>query len=285
MREHISYSEWMLYKNECKFRWKLDYVDGLRAKVYGVNLDFGTAIHETLELLKNKDKSKRIEDAPKYFEEFFRKIYSENCDKYADKDKKTSVDDFVSAGKNILARLDDCKELSEATVLYNEYELLLPIARTDDVNIKFKGFIDIVIKSKDGRGNDVLYVCDFKTCSWGWTPDKKQDKDMHYQILLYKYFLCKKFDLDPKNVRTAFILLKKKPRSNESPIEFFPISAGPVSVQRALDELNTSITDMALSVRNSNFIKNKEKCINKYGDKCPYFGTEHCPNNGEKNVR
>jgi hypothetical protein len=276
MRQHISYSEWILFKNDCKYRWKLDYVDGLRSKNYGINLDFGTAVHSTIERLKTRKDDERISDGAKYFEEYFTKLYNENVANYSEKDKSVSLKEFLDAGKNILSKLDECKELSEAKVLYNEYELLQPISRTDDININFKGFIDIVIKSKDGRGKDILYVCDFKTCSWGWTQDKKQDRDMHAQILLYKYFLCKKFDLDPKNVRTAFILLKKKPRPNDNTVEFFPISAGPVSVQRALDELNISITDMELGLRNDNIIKDKEKCKGKYGDICPYFGTKHC---------
>jgi hypothetical protein len=80
--------------------------------------------------------------------------------------------------------------------------------------MKFKGFIDMVIKTKDKRGNTILYICDFKTCSWGWPVEKKQDRNLQYQILLYKHFLCKKFDLDPKFVRTAFVLLKRKPGKN-----------------------------------------------------------------------
>ena len=43
----------------------------------------------------------------------------------------------------------------------------------------FKGFIDLVLKTKDGK----YHVIDWKTCSWGWDLKRKTDKITTY--LLY----------------------------------------------------------------------------------------------------
>ena len=272
--EHISYSSWILFRQVCQWRWKLDYIEKRHLSTYSIHFDFGGAVHFAIECMKRRKHTISLEHSHKIFEKKLRLRYKENSSKY---DAPADLEEFVKAGHNILEHLHECKELTDAEVLYNEYRLFDDIDRTDDVKIKFKGFIDIVIKTKDARGNSILYVCDFKTCSWGWPKEKREDKNLHFQILLYKHFLCKKFNLDPKMVRTAFILLKKKPGKNAPVIEFFPISAGPVSVQRALDALNSDITKMSMHEKDGDFQKNRESCKDKYGRTCPYFGSEYCP--------
>lgn len=277
MRPHISYSEWMEFRNGCQHRWKLNYLDGNRSKIYSIHMDFGTAIHEAVELSRSRSPKITKEEAIPHFEKKLRSLLDKNLPHYREKEKTADQEFFFKAGRNILTRFDECKELAEAEVVYNEFELKLPIERSDDVRIDFKGFVDMVIKTKDARGNTILYVCDFKSCSWGWDREKRQDKELHFQILLYKHFICKKFSLDPKNVRTAFVLLKKRPPKDTEPVEFFSISAGPVSVQRALDELDKDITTMSEAVSTGKFEKNRKSCISAFGDKCPHMDTDRCP--------
>ncbi len=241
-------------------------------------MDFGTAVHDSIELFRCRKPNRyvTIEVAIFFFKERFRWLHQTNGPKYKTKDLEIPIDFFLKAGDNILSRFHECDELREAEVLYNEHPLYVPIDR-DDMDLKFKGFIDMVIRTKDKRGNTILYVLDFKTCSWGWDRDKRQDKAVHFQILLYKHFLCKKFNLDPKMVRCAFVLLKKRPRKDDHPVEWFPISAGPVSVQRAVDELNMDMTEIARRELTGNFKKDRNQCVNSFGDTCPYLRTEQCP--------
>lgn len=268
----------MQFKNLCQWRWKLDYLDGNRSKIYSVHMDFGTAIHGAIEQYRSSKPNPyvTIEVTVFFFKQYFKYLYDKNKEHYTKKDFNSPFSFFTDAGENILLKLDECDEITNAKVVYNEYMLNTDIDRSDDINIRFKGYIDFVIKTKDKRGKTILYVIDFKTCSWGWGNDKKQDKNLHFQILLYKHFLCKTFGLDPKNVRTAFVLLKKKPSGNSPPVEFFPISAGPISVQRAVDELNKSISEMSSRLKSNSLIKNTNNCISDYGDRCPYLDTNLC---------
>ncbi len=301
----------MAFRKGCQWRWKLDQIDGLKSKAFGVHMDFGTACHEAIELYRCRKPNPYvdIDVTVFYFKEKFRWLYSQHRTLYSPPTAKSDAmrcvhvlpngercwsyykhkdahEDlmtfFLRAGENVLRRFHECGELAEAEVLYNEHELYVDIER-DDMEIKFKGFIDMVIKTKSKRGHTILYVVDFKTCSWGWPIEKKQDRDLHYQILLYKHFLCKKFNLDPEAVRCAFVLLKKKPRVDKKgvvdvPVEWFPVSAGPVSVQRAIDELNMDLTQIGKRNQTGEWNKDRKQCVNDFGEVCPYKDTPNCPN-------
>lgn len=287
-------------------KWFLDIIEKRASKVYSIYMDFGTALHETIEVFrpgtkkipqqdidkfpkkepkegppeeKPEEVDKEVYDTPqKYFQRKFENLYAFSMRFYRQKELAFDPDDFIKAGVKILDYLDDLKELAEATVFFNEFPLYEKIDRTDGIEMMFKGYIDIVIKTKSKRGKDILYICDFKTCSWGWPVEKKQDQSLHAQLMLYKHFFCKRFNIDPENVRTAFILLKRTPRKNDLPHEFFPVSAGPVAVQRALNVLNETITEMNERMKDKSFLKNRKNCKNSFGDVCPYLNTEHCPN-------
>ena len=56
----------------------------------------------------------------------------------------------------------------------------------DDEKYNFKGFIDLVLQTDDGK----YHIIDWKTCSWGWKSEKKSDRLTTYQLTLYKKFFC-----------------------------------------------------------------------------------------------
>ena len=191
-------------------------------------------------------------------------------------DQKFDLEQLMRAGNDVIRYIRSIPELQDVQFVYNEYPLFEVIDREDDVQMKFKGYIDLVLSGKDKRGKTILWICDFKTCSWGWDRETREDRWKQFQLFLYKYFFCKKFDLDPRQVRTAFILLKKRPPKGGS-VEFFPVSAGPVSVQRALDTLGSNITEMIEREKSGTLLKDRTQCKNKFGEVCPFFNTLNCP--------
>lgn len=276
MKDRISFSEWQSYRKGCQWRWKLDYLDKVGIQGSGIYLDFGKSVHGALEKYKTRKDPVTLDAAKMLFTKLFTEMFEANKATYKVRERESKIDDFVTAAHRILDDIDNCPELKDCEVVYNEHELVVPMDRSDGMTINFKGFIDMVFKGKDGRGKPILYIVDFKTCSWGWDGDKRQDRDMHAQLFLYKHFLCKKFNLDPKEVRTAFILLKRRPAKGVCAVEFFPISAGPVSVQRALDSINSDMTDMDERLKTNTLQKNRKQCTNDYGDVCQYYKTKHC---------
>lgn len=282
MRDRISFSELGLY-DECNHHWYLDYVVGNYSERFGIHLDFGTAVHSAIEKYKTRKDQVSVTEAIKIFQETFHSLWEKNNLKYTERDRKNDPEEFIKAGTNIIEKFHECPELAACEPIHNELLISEPIDRIDGIEIKFRGYVDLVVKGKDGRGKDVIYICDFKGCSWGWTGEQRSDEKKQRQLLLYKHFFCKKYDLDPEYVRCAFVLLKRRPPKGACPVEFFKISAGPKSVQRALDAMNSDITQMRGQLTElalgkcSTLPQNFQACVNPFGQVCPYAGTPSCP--------
>jgi len=126
---------------------------------------------------------------------------------------------------------------------------------------KFKGFIDLVIKTPD----DKIHIIDWKTCSWGWDARKKSDPMMTYQLTFYKHYWSKKHNVDPQMIETYFALLKRTAKSDR--VEIFRVTSGKIKTKNALKFLEKAI----YNIEKKNFIKNRLACR-----KCEFHKTEHC---------
>ena len=257
MRKHISFSELKIW-NECPYKHKLVYKDKVKEFLGNEYTAFGTAIHHVCEnIALNKSKNMLDEFNQKFLDEL--KILTE---KKVDL-KKDLVQNMRSQAKNILKYIlpELKKTFSNFKVISVEEELYIPIEST---NIMFKGFIDLVIKTPDGK----YHVVDWKTCSWGWDSKKKADRITSYQITLYKKFFASKHNLDPKNIETYFALLKRTAKSNN--VEIFRVTSGPKKTDNALNLLNKAV----YNISRNNHIKNRLSCTSGFG--CEFYNTEYC---------
>jgi hypothetical protein len=145
-----------------------------------------------------------------------------------------------------------------------EFELYEPISGSP---LSFKGFIDGVITCKGKRGEDLIWILDWKTAGpGGWHPEKRKDPLVQMQLALYKSFLSEKLSLDKKNVRCAFLLLKRGAKPGKT-CESLHVSVGPVTEARALKV----VSDMVRTVEKRMFLKNRLSC--KF---CQFQDTQHC---------
>ena len=255
---HISYSElkdWV----HCAFYHKLTRVDGIDGFKGNAYTAFGSAIHSVCEKkLLQEDMS------DEYFVDELKKNISKLEEDEIEVDKKLVLD-MVGQGKRIIPEIDDALKqyFEEYEVLAVEMPLMEPIEGEQDY--KFKGFIDAIVATPDGK----VHIFDWKTCSWGWDSRKRSDKMVTYQLTLYKHFFCQKMNVDPKNVETHFALLKRTAKNN--PVEFFRVTSGPQKTKNALKTLNMAL----YNIKNKRYIKNKISCTAGYG--CKFYKTEHCP--------
>ena len=257
MLKHISFSELKIW-NECPYKHKLVYKDKIKEFLGNEYTAFGTAIHHVCEnIALNKSKNMLDEFNQKFLDEL--KILTEKKVEL----KKDLVQDMRLQAENILKYIlpELKKTFSNFEVVSVEEELYLPIENTD---IMFKGFIDLVIKTPDGKH----HVVDWKTCSWGWDSKKKTDRITSYQITLYKKFFASKHNLDPKNIETYFALLKRTAKSNN--VEIFRVTSGPKKTDNALNLLNKAV----YNISRNNHIKNRLSCTSGFG--CEFYNTEHC---------
>ena len=251
---HISFSElkdWV----HCPFYHKLTRVDGIDGFTGNQYTAFGTAIHSVCE---KKLLQEEIE------EDFFVKELKKNILDLDDPVDNKIVHQMMKQGNSIIPEIDDAlhEYFEEFEVMAVEMKLMEDIENQDDY--KFKGFIDAVVATPDGK----VHIFDWKTCSWGWDAKKRSEPMVTYQLTLYKHYFCQKMGIDPKDVETHFALLKRTASKNR--VEFFRVTSGPRKTDNALKLLNKAI----YNIKESRYIKNRLSCTSGYG--CKFFNTEHC---------
>ncbi len=267
-KPHISYSELRNWK-ECSYRHKLQQIDKIDLSMPSPFLDFGTNVHEGCELfLKGKpiDRDRLIGNIRTAWEE-----YGFDNKEWVEKQpgwyKYFPVDTWIDWANNMwndvpLFLDENFKGWSTVEAEEELYENI------DNQELKFKGFIDAIIKvpKKNGKGFK-YWILDWKTANtYGWKTSKKRDPLTQTQLILYKHFWALKHDIDPKDVACAFVLLKRgaKPGKVCSLVE---VSAGPKATEKA----KKLVSNMVASVNRKMYLKNRNSC-----SFCEYANTTHC---------
>lgn len=253
----ISYSELKNWK-ECPYRHKLIYIDELPRFQGNEYTAFGTAIHKACEvgILSEGENLKTIFTSA--FEEEIQRLKS--LDVSMDDDLLQEMShQSVPICENVIPSVKQYFEDFE--VVSVEEEILEDITEFQSYGKKFKGFIDLVIKTSDGK----YHIIDWKTCSWGWSSQKKSDSLTNYQLTYYKNYFAKKHKVDPKLIETYFVLLKRTAKKNN--VEILRVTSGPKKVQNSLNVLENAV----INIERKNYIKNRLNC--KY---CDFYKTESC---------
>ncbi len=255
--KRISFSELKNWK-ECPYRHKLIHIDKIPYFEGNEFTAFGTAIHEVCEKIIPLNRH----DGLNVFEESFL--------------RELTV--LKNEGKKINAQLVEdmrkqavpiCEQVLPAVkghfgtfeVVSVEEEILEPIDEFDSHGRNFKGFIDMVIKTPD----DKYHIIDWKTCSWGWSRDKKSDPMTNYQLTYYKNYFSKKHNITPKQIETYFVLLKRTAKAEN--VEVLRVTSGTKKTENSLKVLQNAVINIDKGIS----IKNRLNC--KY---CKFYKTEHC---------
>ena len=251
---HVSYSEIKLW-NECSHKHKLQYIDKIDGFKGNLHTAFGTAIHSVCE--------RALLDGNLDREECFVSAFAEELDSL--KSKEVEIDEVLL--EQMLGQYEPIithfKE--ELYDYFGDFELISTEEKLyEDIegqDLKFKGFIDLIVKTPDGK----YHILDWKTTGWGWDSRKKADKIINYQLTLYKIFWALKNDIPLNMIETHFGLLKRTAKKNN--IEIFRATSGPIKIRNALTFLERAV----MNIKRSFSIKNRLSC--KY---CDFYKTEHC---------
>ena len=253
--KHVSFSQLKDW-HFCPFYHKLVRIDGLKGFRGNTFTAFGNAIHDTCESMLTEGLDRPYD----FFLERFGKVLNEL------RSDGIEIDDGLVEKMEEQARPLVELVLPELEEYFGEYEVVsaeeLLYEDIDDSELKYKGYIDLVLRTPDGK----THVIDWKSCSWGWDSRKKSDPMVTYQLTFYKYFYARKHGLDPKDVETHFSLLKRTAKQNN--VEFFRVTSGQIKTNNALNFLNKAI----YNIQKDKHIKNRLSC-----SKCDFYKTEHCP--------
>lgn len=255
MSKHISYSALKMW-SECPFKYKLVYVDNV-AKFSGNEYTaFGTALHEACEkklLNNNEDEVQVFSDS---FEQEIKKLLAEK------ELNENLLNEMLEQGKTLASLVLPAmqEKFGNFTVLAAEEDIFEKMSQIPDWN--FKGFIDLIIKTEDGK----IHILDWKSCAWGWDMKKKSDPTTTYQLTFYKYFYAQKHGIDPKNIETHFALLKRTAKRDN--VEIFRVTSGDKKTENAFNLMTKAI----YSIDKKFFPKNRLSC--KY---CDFNKSKECP--------
>jgi len=210
--KNVSASQILMYDN-CPHQWKLSKIDKLQIYTPSVHTVFGTAMHEVIQdwlhvMYNQSAKVANDVDLREQLKLKMREVY--------EKERKKTKESFTTAeelnsffldGLEILSYLK--KKRSSYFSMKNTY---LAGIETDIVqeirpNVYFKGYIDLVFYNKLA---DTYTIIDIKTSTRGWTDyDKKNDAKIA-QILLYKEFFAKQFNVDVDQINVEYFILRRK---------------------------------------------------------------------------
>ena len=258
MSKYISFSQ---IKNwaKCPFYHKLSNIDKVEGSFSGnIYTAFGSALHDTIENhLENIITDNELN-------EYFRASFSNERRLLKEEIQNDHFDQFLSQGEKLATKYKKVLDsyFGEGyEIIKCEEELFEDVQDYKGNPFKFKGYIDLVVKV----GN-TYHILDWKTCSWGWDAKKKADKMVVYQLIFYKHYYAKKYNIDPKNIECHFGLLKRTAKRNE--VEIFKVTSGKRRTENAMKLLAQAIHN----IDNRVYIKNKSSC--QY---CEFKGTKHCP--------
>ena len=172
MKEHISYSELKIWA-ECPFKHKVIYIDKQKGFQGNEYTAFGSSIHALCE-----NAVQGLLDSPDY-DDFFDESFDRELEQLAET-REDLVEQMRSQAKTITPQIMPALEkyFEEYKVFSVEEKLFQKINDFSLDKYKFKGYIDLVVKTPDGK----YHVIDWKTCSWGWDRDKRNSKLVTYQL-------------------------------------------------------------------------------------------------------
>lgn len=271
---HISYSSLSTY-NKCPKLWELQYLRNEIPFTQNIYTCFGSAMHETIQewlTVMYHDKVKAANDI-----NLHKLLYANMAHSYRMGKAMMNGDHFSSAdemtqfwldGKHILDFLSKKRAgyFSTKNMMLAGVETLL----YQDIKpgVKFKGLIDLVFYHPN---TDRWTIMDIKTSTRGWSPEYKKNPNLTAQVILYKEFFSKQFNIDKDKIDVEFFIVKRRVpaeaewASMQRRVQQFRPNAGPRKTKQVLDSMNKFISEAV--DENGQYIDKEYSCNSPLG-KC-----------------
>ena len=145
---------------------------------------------------------------------------------------------------------------------------------TDQVG--FRGFIDLVLENKINQKSKII---DIKTSTMGWNKWQKADKNKTDQLLLYKQFYSKQFDMPMDKIDVEYFIVKRKLYEKvewpQKRVQSFIPANGTPSINKVLNNLSNFLKDgfEGSEYKDKDYLKNASKKTCRW---CEFNQTEYC---------
>ena len=252
VEKNISYSQLSMF-TQCPKKWSLQYRDGHKISEQSIHMTFGTALHEVLQHYLDVmyevsgAEADRI-DIEELFEDTLRKCYAADYKKNKNQhfSSSTELREFFEDGKEILKFIKKKRNLyfrKKGTYLVG---CEVPIVMSPSLRlnrVKYMGYLDVVLYDEDLKKFKII---DIKTSTKGWNKWAKKDESKQFQLILYKYFFSKQYNIPLEDIDIEFFIVRRKvyvdgdyPQKRVQ--QFYPAS-GKVKLNKATTNLNEFIS-------------------------------------------
>jgi len=274
---HISYSSVSTY-TKCPKLWEMQYLRKSIPFTQNIYTCFGTAMHETMQewltvMYHDKVKTANEIDLGKLLYANMVQAYKRGRAQMdgAHFSNEKEMTQFWIDGKHILEFLTKKRAayFSTKTAMLAGVETLL--YQQIKPGVMFKGLVDLVFYHPN---TDRWTIMDIKTSTSGWRDNQKKNPNLTAQVVMYKEFFSKQFNIDKDKIDVQYFIVKRRvPAEAEYAImqrrvqEFSP-PAGPRKTKEVITKMNNFIEDVLDD--NGAYVDKDYKCTNPFG-KC-----EHC---------
>ena len=270
---------------QCPHRWKTAYIDGKREFSDNIHTLFGTSMHEVIQAFLTvmyEDTAKAAEALP--LEEMLRTRMKRNFEDILKNNggemfcTEKDMVEFYMHGVEILKFIRKKRAQYFSKKGYELVGIEVPLEYDLPNNIKFIGYIDVVIKD---TVRDVIKIYDIKTSTMGWNKWMKADKNKTDQLLLYKQFYSKQFNHPMDRIEVEYFIVKRKLYENldfpQRRVQKFAPANGKPSINQVVKRLDEFMTESFKSdgEYNTEHIYRKEPS-KKNCRFCDFNQTEFC---------
>ncbi|MBS3176536.1 PD-(D/E)XK nuclease family protein [Candidatus Woesearchaeota archaeon] len=180
---------------QCKYKYKLQYIDKIKADLETIEPFMGKRVHETLEKLYKDLKFQKVNSKEELLV-FFNIAWNKNWHEDIVINKEYTAENYREMGKKFISDYyDHYKPFNHLTTLGLETQDFLPL----DENTQFHVRIDRLACDKEGN----YYVCDYKTNS---SLKVQEDLDEDKQLAMYSLWVKQKYP-DAKSVKLVWYFL------------------------------------------------------------------------------
>lgn len=248
--KNISYSQYSVYST-CAHQWYLSYPKKLAPYSPSIHTVFGTALHETiqqwLEVIYNESvKASNELDLSALLLDRMRKTYKKERYNNGHKDFATPEDlqSFYQDGLDILEHLKKKRGAYFGTKSTYLVGVEVPIIQKLKERLYFKGYIDVVFYNQTlGR----YLILDIKTSTRGWTEYDKKNETKISQLILYKQFFARQFNVDIEKIDVEYFIVRRKIYEGgdfvPKRVQSFSPAAGKIKVGKVAASLSAFVED------------------------------------------
>lgn len=245
-KNRVSYSQFSDFL-KCPLSWKLSNIDKCREREPSIHTVFGDSMHNVLQewlrvMYTTTIKASEQLDLRSMLLEEMGRNYAEAVESFgAIFSTKEELAKFYAEGADTLMWIK--RRRKHYFDPKNEILVGTEVPLNIDINgVVFVAYLDFVVQEKVSKK---IKISDFKTSTSGWNDWMKRDETKIAQLILYKLFFAKQYNIPIDDISVEFLILKRKINEDaeypEKKVQRYLPSQGKITYRKVEEKFNSFI--------------------------------------------